>query len=309
MARRKELQFTTFEILDGFDGTGAINEATPAADDTDFDIDTLSLADSRTVVPVGARFTTAGITTVRTVTATQNSQQWTYALGGATGGTFDLILNGETASGIAYDATSATVQTALEGLASITAGDVTVTGDGPHTITMAGNFANISTNTLTDTDNTSGGTGTVITVVQDGTTTWNITFTPALATGSVPVDDDVITFYPRKLEAKVGEGNIEHTKNKDPIIDLDRGRLDGARAGNEQAMEVSFTYVYDWLRSSTPDSPTVDEALEQEGEASDWLTAAADPCEPYQVTLKVIDSPDCGSENAEVILYKYVWLN
>lgn len=306
MARRKELNNLTFEILDGFGGTAAVNESSPADSDTSMGIDTLSLLPSGTIVPVGARFTTAGIATVRTVTATQNSQVWTLTLD-ATGGTFTLTLNGEETTDIAFDADSSAVQSALEALASVSSGDVTVAGDGPHTITMAGDLANVSTNTLvSDATSLSGGTSTAaVSVVEDGTSTWEITFTPALATGSLPSDDDAITFYPRKLEVKVGEGNIEHTKNKDPQIDLDRGVLDGARTGNEQPMDVSFSFVYDWLRSTTADTPTADEALEREGEAADWSNAAADECEPYQVTLKVIDAPDCGTAQAEIILYPY----
>lgn len=306
MARRKELNNLTFEILDGFAGTGAIDEASPSAGETTVGVDTFVLTDSATIVPVGARFTTAGITTIRTVTATQNSQVWTLTID-ATGGTFDLILNGETASAIAFDASSATIQTALEGLASMSSGDVTVTGDGPHTITLAGDFANTSGNTLTsDAGSLTGGASTaVVATVQDGTDTWEITFTPAWTAGFVPSDDDAITFYPRKIEVKVGEGDISHTKTKDPQIDLDRGSLDGARAGDEQALTVDFSFVYDWLASSTTDVPTVDEVLEREGEAADWTNAAADPCEPYQVTLKIIDAPNCGSELAEIIIYPY----
>lgn len=306
MARRKELNNLTFEILDGFGGTGAVDESSPTASDTTTGVDTLSLLPSGTIVPVGARFTTAGIATVRTVTETENSQQWTVTID-ATGGTFTLTLNGEITSNIAYDANSAAVETALEALASVTAGDVVVAGDDPHTITLAGDLKNTSGNTLTsDPGLLSGGTSTAAVVaVQDGTTTWEVTFTPAYVAGSVPSDDDVITFYPRKMEVKVGEGNIEHTKNKDPQIDTDRGALDGARTGNEQPMDVSFAFVYDWLRSSTTDDPTADEVLEREGEAADWSNAAADECEPYQVTLKVIDAPDCGTEQAEIIIYPY----
>lgn len=306
MARRKELNNLTFEILDGFGGTGAVDDASVSASDTTIGLDTFVLNDSATIVPVGARFTTAGIATVRTVTATQNSQQWTVTID-ATGGTFTLTLNSEETSAIAFDAASSVVQTALEALASVTSGDVTVTGDGPHTITLAGDLANSSGNTLTsDPASLTGGASTAAVVsVQDGTTTWEVTFSPAIASGSVPSDNDVVTFYPRKVEVKVGEGDIEHTKNKDPQIDTDRGALDGARSGNEQAMEVSFAFVYDWLRSSTTDAPTVDEVLEREGEAADWTNAAADTCEPYQVTLKVIDAPDCGSEQAEIIIYPY----
>jgi hypothetical protein len=222
-------------------------------------------------------------------------------------GTFDITLNGDTASTQAFNITAATFQTNLEALSSVGVGNVTVVEDTDvYTITFAGTLANISTNTLTVDGTALTATNShVLTAVHDGTTTWNISFTPALATGSLPIDGDALTFYPRKVEAKIGTGDINHTKNKDPIVDTNRGLLDGARAGTEQPMDVSFEFVYDWLRSSTPNVPTVDEVLEREGAAADWLTAAADPCEPYQVTLKVIDAPDCGSELAEVILYKY----
>lgn len=311
MARRKELRNCTVEVLDGFNGTGAVNDATLAATDTTMDVDTLSLADSRKIVPVGAHFTTASIATIRTVTATQNSQQWTVTITGApTGGTFALTFNSQTTAAIAFDAAASAVQSALEALSGVSSGDVVVSGSagGPYTITAAGNLKNISTNTLTsDGSLLTGGTSpdAVTATVQDGTTTWSLTFTPAIASGSVPSDDDVITFYPRSVTMKVGEGNVDYTKTKAPIIDLDRGDIDGARRGNQEAMQVNFTYVFDWMRSSTGEGPTVDEALEQEGEASDWLTAAADKCEPYQVTIRIVDAPDCGSEEAEVMLFKY----
>lgn len=307
MARRKELRYLTVEILEGFDGTGAVND-TLIVGDTVMGIDTLVLADDRTIVPVGARFTTAGIATVRTVTATQNSMQWTLTID-ATGGTFTVTFEGQTTSAVAENADSATLQTALEALSNVAVGELLVTGSagGPYTITAAGTLANTSGFVLSanGASLTGGASTAVVATVQDGTDTWEVTFTPAIVTGSVPGNNDVVTFYPRKITMKVGEGNIEHTKNKDPQIDTDRGLLDGARAGTEQPMEVSFNYVYDWLKASSGDPVTVDEALEQEGDAADWISAAADPCEPYQVTIKVIDSPPCGSEQAEIILYKY----
>ncbi|MGW4119889.1 hypothetical protein [Nocardia sp. NPDC004711] len=65
--------------------------------------------------------------------------KFTVTIGGSpTGGTFPLTFNGQTASGIAYNATAAAVQTALEALSSIGAGNVTVTGSagGPYTVTV-----------------------------------------------------------------------------------------------------------------------------------------------------------------------------
>lgn len=65
--------------------------------------------------------------------------------GTPTGGTFTLTLAGETTAGIAYNATAAAVQAALEALPSLAAGDVTVTGGPgpatPYVVTFGGNLA------------------------------------------------------------------------------------------------------------------------------------------------------------------------
>lgn len=75
----------------------------------------------------------AGATSeVQTVTVT----------GSPTGGTFTLTWSGQTTSAIAYNATAATVRTALEALSNINVGDVTVTGNagGPYTVTFGGQY-------------------------------------------------------------------------------------------------------------------------------------------------------------------------
>lgn len=58
----------------------------------------------------------------------------------ATGGTFTLTYKGQTTSALAYNASAATVQTALQALSTIGSGNATVSGSagGPYTITMGG---------------------------------------------------------------------------------------------------------------------------------------------------------------------------
>lgn len=76
-------------------------------------------------------------------TPTGNSQQ-VVSLGGLGGGDiFTLTFEGETTDPIASTATAATVKTNLEGLASIGAGNVDVSGaaGGPYTVTFQGTFA------------------------------------------------------------------------------------------------------------------------------------------------------------------------
>ena len=87
-------------------------------------------------VPVAAR-----ANEVKTVTVT----------GSPTGGTFTLTLDGETTGTIAYNASAATVQTALEGLSNLNPGDVTVTGSagGPWTLTFGGARAGLDVPVMT----------------------------------------------------------------------------------------------------------------------------------------------------------------
>lgn len=85
----------------------------------------------------GAVITRAATAEVQTVTIT----------GTPTGGTFSLTFDGQTASGIAYNANAAAVQTALEALSNLIPGDVTVTGGpgpgAPYTVTFAGTLGDV----------------------------------------------------------------------------------------------------------------------------------------------------------------------
>ncbi|MFE6126726.1 hypothetical protein ACFQ6Q_00415 [Streptomyces sp. NPDC056437] len=82
----------------------------------------------------GAAVPAAGTDEVQTVTIT----------GTPTGGTYTLTFDGQTTSGIAYDATAGAVQSALEALSNIASGDVVCAG-GPHpgtpvTVTFGGAY-------------------------------------------------------------------------------------------------------------------------------------------------------------------------
>lgn len=67
------------------------------------------------------------------------------------GGTFTLTFGGNTTSALAWNASAATVQAALQGLASIGASNATVAGSagGPWTVTFAGSLANSAQSLIT----------------------------------------------------------------------------------------------------------------------------------------------------------------
>ena len=310
--RVKELREMTFFFQDGFSGTSLVNDATIIATDTIIGVDTFALFDERTLVPIGARFTTAGIATIRVVTATQNSQQWVLDLTTPTAGTFDITLNGTTAAAVAFDVTGAVLQTTLEGLSGIGVGQITVTEvTNVHTITFAGTLGNISTNTLTvDGSSLTVADSHVLTNPQDGITTWEITFTPAIAAGSVPVDDDIMTWYPRRLEFEIETGDFEWTEGAEPIVRKPRGVISGLRQGEDVEMTITTTFTFSWMRSESTvvegavDDKTPYEVLKGKGFAADWLPSShGSPCDTRTVDLVIQDSPKCGSEQAEIFVF------
>lgn len=63
--------------------------------------------------------------------------------GGPGGGTFTVTYGGQTTSGVAYNASASTLQTALQGLSTIGSGNATVAGSngGPYTVTFASALA------------------------------------------------------------------------------------------------------------------------------------------------------------------------
>jgi hypothetical protein len=93
-----------------------------------------------------ARYTSGAYAGLWGPYAGQASEGQTVTITGTpTGGTFTLTYSGETTAGIAYNAAAAAVQSALEALPSISAGDVTVTGGPgpgtPYVVTFGGNLA------------------------------------------------------------------------------------------------------------------------------------------------------------------------
>lgn len=103
------------------------------------------------------------------------------SVGTNTGGAFTVTFRGATSASIAWNATTATVQGALESLSTIGVGNILVTGPsgGPWTCTFQGALAgenvprmDMSNHTLT------GGSGDGITTVTQGGSVYNITIYP-----------------------------------------------------------------------------------------------------------------------------------
>ena len=116
-----------------------------------------------------------------------NEVQTVTITGTPTGGTFVLDFNGAPTTDIAYNANAAAVQSALQALSTVGAGNATVTGGPgpgtPYTITFAGslaaaqvpqivavgNFTGGTTPTITVATTTQGAAGSLLTITDDTT--------------------------------------------------------------------------------------------------------------------------------------------
>jgi len=106
------------------------------------------------------------------------------------------------------------------------------------------------------------------------------------------------------LTVKVGEGNLTYSENRNIEYTLDRGLLDEVREGDQVPMDVSLDFVWDYLKGQTgSDTPTVEDAIKQRGEADDWVSTDSDQCRPYAVDIEITYAPSpvvCG--DMEIIL-------
>jgi hypothetical protein len=107
---------------------------------------------------------------------TTSEQQTLTVTGTWTSGTFTLTFNGQTTAAIAFDASAATIITALNLLSNVASGDITgsggATGTNPVVLTFAQNFAGVNVPMITvDTTNIvgAGATMTVTQTVKGGT--------------------------------------------------------------------------------------------------------------------------------------------
>lgn len=104
------------------------------------------------------------------------------------------------------------------------------------------------------------------------------------------------------LEVKIGEGNVTYSEKRPVEFRLDRGLIDTVREADQEPMDVTLDFTWEFLSSGTGDTvPTIEEAFKKTGLASTWVSSSTDPCQPYSVDLEIYNNPVCGSEESEII--------
>jgi len=304
------LRNTVIKFSDGYTGSAAVEDLAIAGSNTTLEIDTIAnLPSAVTILPVGVRFTVADMSPLvtYTITAANSNEQQTITLDTPSSGNYTLTWDGEgpTAS-IAYNASAAAVQAALELLTNITAGDIVVTGTPgvSYVVEFKGTYlaTDVALMTIQDVDLVDAG-AEAVTLLHDGATTWELTFTPALDGANLPVNGKAITFLPQQIDIKVGDGNVTYTESNEYEYDLDRGVLDTVRAGDEVPMDVSLDFVYEYITTGTGEAISPMDVLKNIGGASGWVSSSADACEPYAIDVEVVHTPICTTQAIETTVF------
>jgi hypothetical protein len=136
----------------------------------------------------------------------------------------------------------------------------------------------------------------------DSGPTTNIEFSPALGAGTY-ADGGVLTFVNQQIDIKIGDGNITYTENNNYEYETDKGSLDTVREGDEAPMDVNVDFVYEYITSGTGEAITPMDAIKRKGGAAEWVSASADPCEPYAIDIEVEFIPACGGAEIETTIF------
>jgi hypothetical protein len=142
------------------------------------------------------------------------------------------------------------------------------------------------------------------TPTTNGPTT-NIVITPALGAGTYNSGnaEGALTFINQRIEIKVGEGNLTWTEAKEYEYLRERGDLDTVKEADEQPVEMSMEFVYDYIKTQSGQAITAVDALKQQGEASEWVSTSTDLCEPYCVDVLAKHCVPCGTDEDEDVLF------
>ena len=105
-----------------------------------------------------------------------------------------------------------------------------------------------------------------------------------------------------ELTVIVGEGNLTFTERVNREYTLDRGLIHGVRDGDEEPMDVSMEFMWEFIKADTGNPPTVGDALKKRGEAASWVSSGADLCEPYSVDIQVVYTPQCAGVDTETLI-------
>jgi hypothetical protein len=106
-----------------------------------------------------------------------------------------------------------------------------------------------------------------------------------------------------EVEVKIGDGNISWNERRNVEYTHNRGAIDEVRLGDDEAIEVSFDFIWEWISSIT--GVAIVEAIKCT--AAGWVTSGG-ACEPDAVDLELTLAPtNCGSDSETVTFTEFRW--
>lgn len=127
-----------------------------------------------------------------------------------------------------------------------------------------------------------------------------ITISPVLA--SALANNVVVTFGPRSLALKNGEGTFSFVEKKARTYTKDRGALSEVKNADEDPVEWALDLIYEFLESESGATvPTPREVINQIGAASAWISSDPDLCRPYSIDIVMEYDPQCSGTDKEVV--------
>jgi len=132
-----------------------------------------------------------------------------------------------------------------------------------------------------------------------------VTITPALGAGSYNSgnSENAVTFINQRIEIQIGEGNLTWTEAKEYEYLRERGDLDTVKEADEQPVEMSLEFVYEYIKTQTGCTITPVDAVKRTGSASEWVSSSSDLCEPYAIDVLAKHCVPCGTDEDEDVLF------
>jgi hypothetical protein len=112
------------------------------------------------------------------------------------------------------------------------------------------------------------------------------------------IQDEINNF----IELHIGEGVLEWTEKRNVEFVKSRGELSFTRENDEEPVDVSFDFIWDFLISQSGQPVTIKEALTQTGAATTWTSSTQDSSQPYSVNIVIVYTPPCSGVEKETFV-------
>lgn len=106
---------------------------------------------------------------------------------------------------------------------------------------------------------------------------------------------------PNTLTIKVGEGTLNFTETVNRVYKKDRGKLYTVINGDEEPVDVSIDFIWEFLRNDSGLGVSPEDVLKQANNASAWVSTDTNTCAPYCIDLFIVFTPVCSAIKTEHI--------